>query len=144
VPPASPIPAAFANIPIRTAERAHPPTKIPRTVISFAGRNTVPALPRCSGDRGQQTPQPISLIELWVRVKRRWQHFESFDPASPQFARSPAPADYAWFEAKRRGAQMQRLEPRIEAYEVRRRTVMFTDHCRPSTVIPPQHQDPPQ
>jgi hypothetical protein len=119
--------------------------------------------PQCLSDRDKQTPRLIEgtahpalpapvpasppsssapLIELWVRVKRRWRYFESFDPSAPQFSRSAAPADYAWFEAKRRGVQIVRQEPRVEAYEVRWRAAMLTDRSQTNTAIPPHHEVP--
>jgi hypothetical protein len=64
--------------------------------------------------------RPAQLIELWVRAHGQWRRIETFDPASPQFTRSAAPADYAWFEARRQGALMMKADARIDAYEVRR------------------------
>lgn len=64
--------------------------------------------------------RPNQLIELWIRASGSWRRIETFDPASPQFTRSAAPADYAWFEARRQGALMMKADARIDAYEVRR------------------------
>ena len=68
----------------------------------------------------EELSRPAQLIELWVRAHGQWRRIETFDPASPQFTRSAAPADYAWFEARRQGALMMKADARIDAYEVRR------------------------
>ena len=68
----------------------------------------------------EELSQPAQLIELWIRANGSWRRIETFDPASPQFTRSAAPADYAWFEARRQGALMMKADARIDAYEVRR------------------------
>jgi hypothetical protein len=60
------------------------------------------------------------LIELWVKSGGRWRHVETFDPSSPQFTRSAAPADYACFEARRQGVQMMKADARVDAYDIRR------------------------
>lgn len=70
-------------------------------------------------EAGEPT-RPAPLVELWIRAEGHWRHVETFDPASPQFTRSAAPADYACFEARRQGAQMMKADARIDAYDIRR------------------------
>ena len=64
--------------------------------------------------------RPVELIELWIFVNGHWQPFENFDPSLPQFKRSRAPANYAFFEARRQGVRLMKAHPRIKGYYVRR------------------------
>ena len=66
------------------------------------------------------TPKPTEIIELWICRNGCWEAFENFDPSSPQFARSAAPAEYAFFEARRQGVRLVKAERGIQAYRVRR------------------------
>lgn len=64
-------------------------------------------------------PKPTEIIELWICRNGRWEAFENFDPSPPQFARSAAPADYAYFEARRQGVRLMKAGLGIQAYRVR-------------------------
>lgn len=68
----------------------------------------------------EEPPRTASLIALWIRSNGNWRHIETFDPTSPQFARSAAPTEYAWFEARRQAAMMMKADARIDACDVRR------------------------
>jgi len=61
-----------------------------------------------------------ALIELHIRLRGRWHLLETIDPASPEFACSASPADYAWFEAMRLAARLRRADPSIKRCALRR------------------------